>query len=646
MSNRRTFLQQISSVFVSLGISETAISVLSDRYSRALADTTNRKLALLVGINKYPDVIALNGCINDVQLQEELLIYRYGFKPQYLLTLTDEKATQENIINAVNEHLIKQVTTNDLVFIHFSGYGCEKGLVTSDNNKDNQHIFLEDLTRSLPTKNLITILDTSYIITPSKLKIRSHPQSQLNVNNSINVTQKSGILLTAAKVNQTAVEINFNGMTTGLFTSALTQQMWQITNPKTIYFNLAQAVTNVTAIMGDQQIPQISIDRINQSINLGDNLPTDGVILSVDDNNKVTLSLHGMSPIIWQNSEVNFILNCVKDNNQMALKTTNIQGVKAQAKIMNIADKINLNKGDFLREKLRIIPKNIGLTIAIDSSLDRIEKVEATSALDEIDYITNVVKLGEQPADYIFGKIPNTNSYALLGLNNQIICKNHGETGEAIQIAIQKLKPKLAELLAIKLCRIINNYETSQLAVKSTLELLSSPSKILTSQQTNSAKILNQPVILPSNIAPIPTLVNNNKIQTTIENYTPEELYYILIGFNPDGTAIATFPTSTKTAITNLGEWSISPTLGIGEMHIIGSINPLDTTSAQLTSIWGDKNKKIGQISEPLTIIKALLADLHQSNSYPLPDNSNIIAENYILDVENWASLNIIYQVV
>ena len=52
---RRAFLQQAGLTLAALGISEAGLLRLSDRYSQVLAAPTARKLALLVGINQYPD---------------------------------------------------------------------------------------------------------------------------------------------------------------------------------------------------------------------------------------------------------------------------------------------------------------------------------------------------------------------------------------------------------------------------------------------------------------------------------------------------------------------------------------------------------------------------------------------------------------
>ncbi|MDB9332152.1 peptidase C14, partial [Nodularia spumigena CS-591/04] len=71
---RRTFLQRIGSILAVLGVTEAQWLTLCDRYSQALAQPSQRKLALLIGINQYQKSPALGGCLTDVELQKELLI--------------------------------------------------------------------------------------------------------------------------------------------------------------------------------------------------------------------------------------------------------------------------------------------------------------------------------------------------------------------------------------------------------------------------------------------------------------------------------------------------------------------------------------------------------------------------------------------
>ncbi|MGL5875957.1 MAG: caspase family protein [Xenococcaceae cyanobacterium] len=188
--DRRTFLRNTGLTLLSLGLLEARV----ERYQRTLAQTTNRKLALLVGINSYPENLSLSGCLTDVELQRELLIHRFGFSDRDILVLTEQQATRENIETAFNEHLNRQAQADDVVVFHFSGYGDRVKIPTTSkqlkSNSENStyklvnslmpadsileiddrtiaNQILEDtlmlLTRSLATDKLTTILDTSYI---------------------------------------------------------------------------------------------------------------------------------------------------------------------------------------------------------------------------------------------------------------------------------------------------------------------------------------------------------------------------------------------------------------------------------------------------------------------------------------------------
>lgn len=126
MSNikRRHFLQLAGSTLTTVGISQLDIMHQGNRYAQVLAQNTPRKLALLVGINQYSaPILALKGCTTDVKLQQELLIHRFGFNPQDIVTLTDQQATCKSILTAFEEHLINQAKPGDVVVFHFSGHG-------------------------------------------------------------------------------------------------------------------------------------------------------------------------------------------------------------------------------------------------------------------------------------------------------------------------------------------------------------------------------------------------------------------------------------------------------------------------------------------------------------------------------------------
>ncbi|MEB3358308.1 MAG: caspase family protein [Synechococcales bacterium] len=126
---RRHFLQLFGSTLATLGLSQTRFFTQANRYGRVLAQSTPRKLALLVGINAYPEVSDLRGCLNDVDLQYHLLVHRFGFHPDDIVRVWDNaadptlKPSRDNILRAFQEHLIAQAKPGDVVVFHYSGHG-------------------------------------------------------------------------------------------------------------------------------------------------------------------------------------------------------------------------------------------------------------------------------------------------------------------------------------------------------------------------------------------------------------------------------------------------------------------------------------------------------------------------------------------
>jgi len=112
-STRRQFLQFLAATLVTLGIDPILFHRKTQRHRQVLAQSTSRKLALLVGINSYSKQ-PLNGCVNDIYLQRELLIHRFGFNPQDIYILEDKQATRDGILTAFEEYLIKQAQPGDV----------------------------------------------------------------------------------------------------------------------------------------------------------------------------------------------------------------------------------------------------------------------------------------------------------------------------------------------------------------------------------------------------------------------------------------------------------------------------------------------------------------------------------------------------
>ncbi|MFO1267214.1 MAG: caspase family protein, partial [Rubrivivax sp.] len=89
------------------------------RVVRAELPGIERKLALLIGINRYEDrrVPELTGAVPDVQAVRDLLEGRLGYETTVL-----ENASREEIVRAFNR-LALQAQANDSVIIYYAGHG-------------------------------------------------------------------------------------------------------------------------------------------------------------------------------------------------------------------------------------------------------------------------------------------------------------------------------------------------------------------------------------------------------------------------------------------------------------------------------------------------------------------------------------------
>src|SRR6476660_3505565 len=82
------------------------------------------KRALLIGIDKYPRLNQLEGCVNDVQLMRSILQENFGFPPENVTLLADDQATRDAIL-AGFDTLVDQTGRDDIVVVHYAGHGSQ-----------------------------------------------------------------------------------------------------------------------------------------------------------------------------------------------------------------------------------------------------------------------------------------------------------------------------------------------------------------------------------------------------------------------------------------------------------------------------------------------------------------------------------------
>ena len=278
-TTRRHFLQFAGSALAAVGINQLLFQQQAQRYGKVLAQSTPRKLALLVGINNYASN-SLAGCLNDLDLQRNLLIYRFGFNPKDILVLPDTEATREGILTAFEEHLIKQAKPGDVVVYHYSGHGSrifdpnpivvesgEEGLngtfvpvdgilptgypEVGGTVQDIMGHTLFLLMSALKTENVSVVLDSCFsggATREARVRSRDGGKNILVAADEKTYQQQwlsrlemspeefiqgyragvaKGMVLAATAPEQLARELKINGFEAGIFTYLLTHYLWQ-----------------------------------------------------------------------------------------------------------------------------------------------------------------------------------------------------------------------------------------------------------------------------------------------------------------------------------------------------------------------------------------------------------------------------------
>ncbi len=717
---RRSFLQQSGLLLAAWGTSQTGLAIV-DRARQVLAQPAHRKLALLVGINQYRST-ALQGCLTDVNLQRELLIHRFGFQPSDILTLTDQQATRSQIETAFIEHLVTPSKAGDVVVFHFSGHGSllnlgmagedsQMSLVTID-KPDGDLIsdrLSEDtlllLLKLLPTDQVTTILDAGFAYTGANLqgslRVRSQPspaanqlhqaelvfqaqrledlkldRSQLRVQRQ--AKQIPGVSLAAANSHQFATEARWNGFHAGLFTYSLTQQLWHATPATTLRFILSRTAEDIG--QRTDQPPSLEGQKSRERPLKPYHLPlsaiaADGVVIRVEEDGKAgQLWLAGLPPQVLEHYGVDSVLTVAEISAQLQVYARD--GLVAKARLVPSSLDKTLNIGQCVQESIRVIPRNFGLSVALDSSLERIERVDAVSAFSAISRLS-AAPAGEQPADYLFSKVPaNTqvaalpsasiaelvkpSGYGLFSQGGEILPSTVGEPGEAVKVAVKRLAPQLQTLLATKLLSLTGNERSSRLAVSASLKTTAPQSQILIQQKTDRAQDQFDKTPIVASDGKMLTVAIGSRLHYRLQNDSQQPIYFVLIGLDSSGSTFA-FHSDDKTAqpgeispeetltapaTSPTFEWVVQSPIGLTETHLICSRNPFSQTQTLLAATLRSSSEPgiIRSISNPLEVAQAVLKDLHQASQSTIPGLA--LGETYALDMNVWTTFRFVYQVV
>jgi len=359
MFKRRHFLQGAGAALATIGLSQLKLTHQADRYAQVLAQPTRRKLALLVGINQYQGrgLEKLEGPENDVELQYQLLVHRFGFDPHDILILTNAEATRSGILQAYEQHLIQQAKPDDVVVFHFSGHGGRVYELESDRSGfecdfgdcRNSTIVPYDSTQSrlahevneimghtrflldtlLPTENLTVILDSCYsgggkrgnIIVRSRNLPSDQPEPSIAATEMAYQQQlldrlgwsqdefirrrtknvAKGVVITSAARNQKSADYPFlSQFYAGAFTYLLTKYLWQQAESQSVRTIIPLVARSTYRLANHSQQPEyeaVSEQKKDQGLidsSLTQSIPGEGVVLDQLSSDRVQLWLGGL----------------------------------------------------------------------------------------------------------------------------------------------------------------------------------------------------------------------------------------------------------------------------------------------------------------------------------------------------------------
>ncbi len=737
---RRQFLQMVSASFLGWqAMSYPQIAQAADLYGNNLSQSTKRKLALLIGVNQYDakgDWLPLNGCVTDVELQQELLVHRFGFKPTDIMTLTDRSATKAAIAQAFTEHLIAQALPGDVVVVHFSGHGSRLGqnntLVTVDSGMPEAGLVVNDLMddtlmlwlQAISTDNTICILDTGhhYPGTPvvGNFRIRTRPSrrdwqpspEELALQQSLkeqignrqglgkdakpnNKVAAPGLVLRATSNDLLCADALWPGFSSGVFTYALTQQLWQIAPATTLHVVLSNVNSTLEqkAFQSQELTPEKQLTShidggevkqktlASSSLNLdklflassplsqakGSVDGAEGAIMSVSSDRRtgeVWLAGLPIAPLGYYG--VGSILAAVDAESPSDLQASALVQVRSHngltAKVESLPGQSGLQVGQLLQEQVRTLPRNLTLIIALDLELSKIERVDATSAISAMPGMLGV-NATEQFADCLFGA--QSTSYGLFSVGRSPILGSFGAIGESVGAALRRLQPLLEGLLAAKLIRLTSNQSSSALGLKVTLSAITSANSkpvAIASKTTQraDASTTKTTEALPSLNTLSKSLTIGDRIICRLENFTDLPLYVRIFSLDPRGKMMTPHFFTSPYALDSIVpakqellipqteapfDWVVSAPQGLFDIQLVVSRDPLTETTKLLEQSSRQAASPTGMVvvPNPLPVAQALLRDLHNPDRGTT--SSTKTEDMWVLDVKDWATLGFTYRV-
>uniref|UniRef100_A0A6C0CW89 Peptidase C14 caspase domain-containing protein n=1 Tax=viral metagenome TaxID=1070528 RepID=A0A6C0CW89_9ZZZZ len=252
----------------------SAISIINSFKPEFNITKTNKKKALLIGVNYIGTPYALSGCIDDANRMKDFLT-QHGFIEFKILTdYTSIKPTKQNILNEI-KNMIVNANSGDILFFYFSGHGSytyDRSMDETDGrdemivSSDLQGVLDDEIKTILSNhmKREVTIVglfDSCHSGTMFDLKFNyldSNNYDKYTENDRVSECNGNVIMISGCMDAQTSAEAFIDNKAQG----AMTWSFFQCINktPNCSWRELLKSMRDLLKTSSFSQIPQLSTD--------------------------------------------------------------------------------------------------------------------------------------------------------------------------------------------------------------------------------------------------------------------------------------------------------------------------------------------------------------------------------------------------
>ncbi len=259
------------------------------------------KRALLIGINHYKAVPGLQGSVNDVETMREILTTRWGFAAGNIKMLTDEGATREKMLAALNQ-LVQESGPDDTVYFHYSGHGSQvqdlngdeddgldETIVPQDGRSGNVPDIVDDeldaIFSRLRARSVVIVLDSCHSGTATRaidIRARSVPQDMridlyragvtgITTRGIVPLRSSRFVVMGGAAANEEALDGPVDGNFHGFFTYALSRAFTTAgssASPREVFAAVTRELGRIQTSFGRTSMPEPQLEAPPEALDL------------------------------------------------------------------------------------------------------------------------------------------------------------------------------------------------------------------------------------------------------------------------------------------------------------------------------------------------------------------------------------------